>query len=240
MKEMVVRGEMRGVVVGRNPGQSPGSHTRDSYIRSRGTRLGTGFAWRGGTCDVSATRGIRLCSVPTTTAARRRPPADGRSSATQRSPPPSRRRSGCRWRLRAAAVGRWSGRALPLTRVSCRSHPNFVSLFRYLISTQETFASSPRARARDESKCFLGTQSLVVRDPKFACDFSYVTTFGVRCTLSTACRLSPKFRAKISHGWNTTKGEISRNSTRVARVPTQISRLRRKILRTGTSPKFRK
>ena len=33
MKEMVVRGEMRGVVVGRNPGQSPGSHTRDSSQR---------------------------------------------------------------------------------------------------------------------------------------------------------------------------------------------------------------
>ena len=29
MEEMVVRGEMRGVVVGRSPGQSPGSHTRD-------------------------------------------------------------------------------------------------------------------------------------------------------------------------------------------------------------------
>ena len=33
MEEMVVRGEMRGVVVGRSPGQSPGSHTRDSSQR---------------------------------------------------------------------------------------------------------------------------------------------------------------------------------------------------------------
>ena len=33
VEEMVVRAEMRGVVVGRNPGQSPGSHTRDSSQR---------------------------------------------------------------------------------------------------------------------------------------------------------------------------------------------------------------
>ena len=38
MEEMVVRGEMRGVVVGRGPGQSPGSHTLSSRA-ARATHL---------------------------------------------------------------------------------------------------------------------------------------------------------------------------------------------------------
>ena len=127
------------------------------------------------TCQLPV--GIRLCSVPTTMAALRRPPAEGRSSATRRLRGGLRHRGGDRVVDGGCGRPRWVdgrvGACLALDQSFVPESPKF----RFVISLSDlhpNFAKlSLRARVRGpetkhESKCFLGTQSLVVRNPKFA------------------------------------------------------------------------